>query len=63
MVSETAKADIEDMWDAGLRPSFRDIIRLNAIALEVERARSSFAVSILPRVSFLGDVVFREPTV
>lgn len=63
MVSETAKADIEDMWDNGLKPSFRDIIRLNAIALEAERARSSFAVSILPRVAFLGEVVFREPTV
>lgn len=63
MISETAKCDVEDLWEAGLEPTFRDIIRLNAVALQVEQARSSFAVSILPRVSFLGDVVFREPTV
>lgn len=63
MISETAKCDVEDMWESGLKPTVHDIIRLNAIALQVEQARASFAVSILPRVSFLGDVVFREPTI
>lgn len=51
------------MWDAGLRPTFQDIIRLNALALEVERMRASFAENELPRVSFLGDAVFHEPTI
>lgn len=63
MVSKTAQADIEDMWDAGLKPTFHDIIRLNALALEVERIKSGFSLSELPRVSFLGEVVFREPTI
>lgn len=63
MISETAKCDVEDMWESGLKPTVHDIIRLNAIALQVEQARASFAVSVLPRVSFLGDVVFREPTI
>jgi hypothetical protein len=63
MISKTAKADIEDMWEAGLKPTFDDIIRLNALALEVERMRSGFALSHLPRVAFLGEVAFREPTI
>ena len=63
MISKTAKADIEDMWEAGLKPTFDDIIRLNALALEVERMRSGFALNHLPRVAFLGEVAFREPTI
>ena len=46
-----------------MRPTFQDIIRLNALALEVERMRASFAENELPRVSFLGDAVFHEPTI
>lgn len=63
MVSKTAQADIEDMWEQGLKPTFQDIIRLNALALNVERKKAQFALSEMPRVAFLGDVVFREPTI
>jgi hypothetical protein len=63
MISKTAKADIEDMWEEGLEPTFDDIVRLNALALEVERTRSGFALNHLPRVAFLGEVAFREPTI
>jgi hypothetical protein len=63
MISKTAQADVEDMWEAGLKPTFDDIIRLNALALRVERIKSGFALSVLPRVAFLGEVAFREPTV
>lgn len=63
MVSKTAQADVEEMWEAGLKPTFADIIRLNALALEVERVKAGFALNELPRVAFLGNVAFREPTV
>lgn len=63
MVSKTAEADVEDMRDAGLEPTFRDVIRLNALALRVEGLKAGFALSELPRVAFLGDAVFREPTI
>lgn len=63
MVSKTAEADVEDMWEAGLKPTFRDIVRLNALALEVERTQGSFALSKPSRVAFLGSVAFREPTI
>ena len=63
MISKTAQADIEDMWEAGLRPTFDDIVRLNALGLKVERIKSGFALNVLPRVAFLGEVALREPTV
>ena len=63
MVSKTAEADVEDLRDAGLNPTFRDIVRLNALALRVEGLKAGFALSELPRVAFLGDAVFREPTI
>ena len=63
MVSKTAQADVEDMWDEGLKPTFNDIIRLNALALEVERVQAGFSLSELPRVAILGNVVFHEPTI
>lgn len=63
MVSKTAQADIEEMWEAGLKPTFADIIRLNALAIEVERVKAGFSLAELPRVAFLGNVAFREPTV
>lgn len=63
MVSKRAEADVMDMWDAGLRPTFGDIVRLNALALRVDGARGAFALGVLPRVAFIGGVSFREPTV
>jgi len=63
MVSKTAEADYEDMREAGLEPTFRDAVRLNALALRVEGLKAGFALSELPRVAFLGDAVFREPTI
>ena len=63
MVSQRAKCDVEDMWEVGLKPTFDDIVHLNALGLAVERIRSGFALNVMPRVAFLGGVVFREPTV
>lgn len=63
MISKTAQADVEELWDAGLKPTFQDIIRLNALALAVERVRAGFALSTLPRVAFLGSAALREPTI
>lgn len=62
MVSKTAQADIEDMWDAGLKPTVADIIRLNALGLVVENAsRPTEALYYLRRCAWLGDVVFKQP--
>lgn len=63
MVSETAEGDIEGMIARGLKPTVRDIIRLNAVALRFERGAHTASYFALPRVAFLGDLVLRQPTI
>ena len=63
MVSDTAMSDINKLVAEGLKPTPQDIIRLNALALKIER-HESCAMSLfnLPRVAFLGNIILREPT-
>lgn len=63
MISEMAMDDIEDMQAAGLKPTPRDIVRLNALGLRIEYASRSGDLYAMPRVAYLGKEVFREPTV
>lgn len=62
MVSEMAVEDIAQMRADGVAVTDRDVIRLNALALRVERNPDAARTSELPRVAFLGDVAFREPS-
>ena len=63
MVSKMAKDTVAKWEKEGLRPSFDDIVRLNALGLRVERGPNSADFAALPRVAFLGDLVLVEPTV
>ena len=67
MTSKMAIEDIEQMQAEGLKPTVKDIIRLNALAMKFERAKSKNAGSsiyLLPRVAFISDKVwFRQPTI
>lgn len=67
MVSEMAMEDIEQMKREGLEPTPRDIIRLNALALKYERAKSKdvgMSLYQLPRVAFIDSKTwFRQPTI
>ncbi len=67
MTSEMAVEDIEQLQAEGLKPTVKDIIRLNALALKYERAKSkniSDSVYTLPRVAFLDEkTYFRQPTI
>ena len=63
MISDMAIEDFDKMISAGLKPTPRDIIRLNALALKVERSPSSAELYTLPRVAYLGKLTFREPTI
>lgn len=63
MVSKTAEADIQEMWEAGLKPTVADIVRLNAVALRRERCmRPDHAVFYMRRVAWCGGVALFEPT-
>ena len=63
MISVMAMRDIEAMTAEGLKISPRDIVRLNALGLKVERASRAAEFVAVPRLAFLGDVSFREPTI
>ena len=66
MISEMAMADVAQMEADGLRPTPRDIVRLNALALVFEgrKKRDLESLYALPRVAAIdGKRWFREPTV
>lgn len=62
MISEMAKDDFEELERQGLRPSFADAVRLNALALKCDMTPFD-GMCDLPRVAFLGSLAFREPTI
>lgn len=63
MISRMAMTDIETLRAEGLDVSPRDIVRLNALGLKVERAARAAEFVAVPRLAFLGDISFREPTI
>ena len=63
MVSRLAKETVEKWKSEGLEPTFEDCIRLNALGLKVERGPCAYDFGAVPRMAFLGDYVFTEPTV
>lgn len=63
MVSAYAMEDVERMEAEGLKPAPADIIRLNALGCRVERGEHDEGLSTMPRCAFVGDLVFREPTI
>ncbi len=65
MTSKTAIHELRRMEAAGLRPTWEDAIRLNALGLRLEAIRAEKAARhILPRLAVISDsVAFREPTV
>lgn len=62
MVSKTALEDIEEIEADGGRVSARDVIRLNAVGLRLEKT-ADFRLASLPRIAVLGDVILRQPTI
>ena len=63
MISRLAKETIGKWKTEGLSPSFDDIVRLNDLGLKVEGGSNAFEFGNAPRISFLGDYAFHEPTV
>ncbi len=64
MISEMAMEDVADIRRrCGCDLDPRDIVRLNAVGCAVEHHAHSGERYALPRLAYLGDVVFREPTI
>lgn len=62
MVSLAAIEEAERLAAEGTPLTPREIVRLNALGLCMERGERESVAHALPRVAFLGDTVFREPT-
>lgn len=63
MISEMAMEDIEALRADGIEVTPRDVVRLNALGLKVERAERASSDFAMPRVAFLGRIPLREPTI
>ena len=63
MVSPTAISDIRRALADGVKLTPEDIIRLNALGLRHDYAKDGAELRIMPRLAWLGDVAFREPTI
>ena len=63
MISKCAESAILDLWDRGLKPTVRDIVRLNAVGLRREHyMRPPASLYQLRRCAFLSSgICFREP--
>lgn len=63
MISPTAIADIKAAIASGVQFKPEEIVRLNALGLRYDYSKSGAEMRIMPRVAWLGDVAFREPTI
>lgn len=62
MLSKMAEADIEALMSKGYTIHPADVVRLNALALKIEK-RPDFRLASLPRIAVMGNVIFRQPTI
>ena len=67
MISQTAIDSLDELVAKGLKPTPRDIIRLNAVGVKLEAAaakRATDSTYLLPRVAAVTkDLWFRQPTI
>lgn len=62
MLSKMAESDIEALISEGCVVHPSDVVRLNALALKIEK-RPDFRLATLPRVALCGEVLFQQPTI
>ena len=62
MISETAMEDIAKLRADGIEVPPREVVRLNALGLILERGADSPECYAAPRVAFVRGVTFNEPT-
>lgn len=63
MISKMAMEDIEELEEKGIRLTPEEVIRLNALGVRAERNPDASSLLCPQRCAFLGDIVFREPTI
>lgn len=63
MRSDYAMGEIARLEKKGYRLTPEDIIRLNGLGLKIERSAKCGTLYEMPRVAYLGQLSFREPTI
>ena len=63
MTSKLAEQTYQKWLAEGLTPSLEMCVDLNAAGVALERNADAADFAALPRVAFLGDFIFREPSV
>lgn len=61
MLSDLARADLEDLRADGLEPTDEDVVRLNSVALRISNGTETTAYN-MPLFAVAGGVVLWEPT-
>lgn len=61
MFAELAKHDLEKLRAKGINPTDADVVRLNDLAVLLERGKETTAANF-PRVAFAGNIALHEPT-
>jgi len=62
VISQLAICDLKRLRDEGLTPTDADVIRLNALALNVSNGKETTA-ACAPRIGWAGDTAIYEPTI
>lgn len=62
MLAQTAKIDLAALRAAGYKPTDEQVIRLNDLALRIERGQETTPENH-PRIAFAGNAVLHEPTI
>lgn len=62
MLSKMAKSDLDALRQGGHHPTDEDIIRLNDLALKIERGKDTTPAN-MPRIAFAGNIILHEPTI
>lgn len=62
MLAKLARTDLEILRRAGHSPTDEQVVRLNALAIRIERGKNT-TVANAPRIANAGNVVLHEPTV
>lgn len=62
MISKMAKSDLISLREQGYQPTDEDIIKLNDLALKIERGKETTPAN-MPRIAVVGNVVLHEPTI
>lgn len=63
MVSKLAEQTLNKWWSEGLKPTLQDITDINAVGVQLENNSESSSFYCVPRIGFLDDFCFFEPTI